>query len=136
MDDCIFCKIIKGDIPSNKVYEDDNVFAFLDITPVNLGHTLVIPKKHFTNIYETPEDILIHVMKAVKSISKATKTALGADGVNIIMNNDAGAGQIIMHSHVHVIPRFNNDGFSHWHGKRGYLDGEASEIAKKITQEL
>ncbi|OGI64357.1 hypothetical protein A2914_01835 [Candidatus Nomurabacteria bacterium RIFCSPLOWO2_01_FULL_41_21] len=133
--DCIFCKIVKGDIPSNKIYEDEETFAFLDIAPVNLGHTLVISKEHFPNIYETPEEVMAHMMKTAKKVSIALK-ALDAEGVNVTMNNNFAAGQVVFHSHIHVIPRFTNDGFELWHGKRGYKDGEKEEIAQKIIAKL
>ena len=136
MNDCIFCKIIKGEIPSTKIYENEDVYAFLDIAPINIGHTLVIPKKHFVNIYETPEDIMLSMMKATKTISKAIKSELNADGINITMNNDLAAGQIIFHSHIHIIPRTTDDGFSLWHGKRPYHEGESKEVASKIIQAL
>lgn len=132
MTDCLFCKIIAGEIPCTKVYEDEDILAFLDINPVNIGHTLVIPKEHFANIYETPSDVLAKIMDTAKTLSIATKTALSADGINIEMNNDPIAGQVIFHTHLHVIPRFESDGFRHWKGARGYNEGEAAEIAKKI----
>ena len=136
MNDCIFCKIVKKEIPCNKIYEDNDVLVFLDIAPVNAGHALVIPKKHFVNIYETPEDILIEMMKAVKKISHAIKDGLSADGINVTMNNDPAAGQVVFHSHIHIIPRIANDGFGLWHGKRPYKEGEPSKVMKKITSAL
>ncbi len=136
MDDCIFCKIVKGEIPSEKVYEDEHTLAFLDIKPVNIGHTLIIPKEHFKNIYETPEEIACKLIRAAKKISMAVKKELKADGINVTMNNDSAAGQVIFHTHVHVIPRLSSDGFGPWHGRRDYADGEAKEVAKKISQAL
>lgn len=133
---CIFCKIVKGEIPSTKVYEDEKSLVLVDINPVNIGHLLAIPKEHFENIYETPEEIMAHLMKICKRLSSAIKKAMNADGVNITMNNEPSAGQIIMHSHVHVIPRFKDDGFGTWHGKRPYNDGEKEEVAEKIKKEL
>lgn len=136
MTDCLFCKIIAGEIPSTKIYEDDNVLAFLDIRPVNIGHTLVIPKVHHMNLYETPDEILAHVMTVVKKLSIAIKGALNADGINIEMNNDPVAGQIIFHTHIHIIPRFSGDGFTHWHGARGYNEGETDTVSTKIKMHL
>ena len=136
MENCIFCKIVKGEIPCNKVYENDDVLAFLDITPVNIGHSLVIPKKHFKNIYETPEEIMIEMMKVVKKISHAIKKGMNADGINLAMNNEGAAGQAVFHSHIHLIPRIANDGFGLWHGKRPYQEGEKEAVVKKITQAL
>lgn len=134
MNTCLFCKIIDGEIPAEKVYEDDIVFAFLDIHPVNIGHTLVIPKAHFANLYETPNETLAHMMVVVKKLSLAIKEALHADGINIEMNNDPIAGQIIFHTHLHIVPRFSGDGFTHWHGARDYHEGEAYEISEKILR--
>jgi histidine triad (HIT) family protein len=132
MEDCIFCKIVKKEIPADIVYEDENTLAFLDIAPVNIGHTLVIPKEHFANIYETPEATLMDIMKVVKKLSHAVKNSLQADGINVTMNNDPAANQIVFHAHVHIIPRITNDGFSIWRGKRPYQEGEKKEVAKKI----
>lgn len=132
MTDCLFCKIIAGEIPSTKVYEDDTVLAFLDIHPVNIGHTLVIPKAHYTNLYEAPDDIIAHMMVIVKKLSIAIKKALNADGINIEMNNDTPAGQLIFHTHLHIIPRFSDDGLKHWPSPRGYNEGEMAEVSEKI----
>lgn len=132
MDSCLFCKIIAGEIPSTKVYEDDTVLAFLDIHPVNIGHTLVIPKAHHTNLYETPDEDLAHIMAVVKKLSISIKSGLNADGINIEMNNDPVAGQIIFHTHIHIIPRFSGDGLTHWPSPRGYNEREADEVAEKI----
>ena len=102
MNDCLFCKIIAGEIPSTKVYEDDTILAFLDIHPTNIGHTLVIPKTHATNLYDTPDTTLAHMATIVKKLSIAIKSSLNADGINIEMNNDSIAGQIIFHTpHPH-----------------------------------
>jgi len=136
MQDCIFCKIVKGEIPSSKVYEDDKILAFLDIDPVNLGHSLIIPKEHFKNIYETPEGILASMIKVAKKISKVVKSELNVDGVNVNMNNDPAAGQVIFHSHIHVIPRLKEDGFGLWKGKRLYKEGEKEEVARKISSQI
>lgn len=135
MDNCIFCKIVSGVIPSTKVYENEHVVAFLDINPVNIGHSLVIPKEHFENIYEAPEEIMVEMMKAAKKIAVAVK-ALPSDGVNVTMNNDAHAGQVIFHAHIHIIPRHKEDGFGTWKGRRGYNEGEKEEIAKRIIAKL
>lgn len=133
METCLFCKIIAGEIPSTKVYEDDTVLAFLDIHPVNIGHTLVIPKAHHTNLYETPDEDLAHIMAVVKKLSISIKSGLNADGINIEMNNDAPAGQLIFHTHIHIIPRFSDDGFTHWPSTRGYNEGEMAVVGDKIS---
>lgn len=136
MDDCIFCKIVKGDIPSEKIYENDLILAFLDISPINFGHTLVIPKNHYVNIYETPENVLSEMIKVVKRIAVVLKNTLGSDGLNIGMNNDVAAGQVVMHAHIHVIPRVMNDGFNLWQSKKTYNGEEAKDIAIKISEGL
>ena len=109
MEETIFSKIIKGDIPSHKVYEDDQVIAILDINPVNKGHTLVIPKKPSRNFLEIEDNDLKYIIVIVKKIANALKNSLHADGVNIVLNNEKAAGQVIYHTHFHVIPRFDND---------------------------
>lgn len=134
MQDCIFCKIVKNELPSEKIYEDDSVLAFLDINPVNIGHTLIVPKEHFENIHDLPEDIAVHIMKITRKISAAIKKA-GADGINISINNGKAAGQIVSHSHTHVIPRFIGDNLPPWPG-RIPKGGELKEMAKKIISAL
>ncbi|MDD5291165.1 MAG: HIT family protein [Patescibacteria group bacterium] len=129
--DCIFCKIIAGEIPSFKVYEDENVLAFLDIAPVNPGHTLVVPKKHYENMEEILEAELCKLTVVIKKIGKAVKDSLGAEGYNITENNGPVAGQIVPHLHFHVIPRRQDDGLKLWPQEK-YGEGEAEEIVKKI----
>jgi histidine triad (HIT) family protein len=114
MENCIFCKIANGEIPSYKVYEDDKALAFLDIAPVSPGHTLIIPKKHFQNMESIPDDELIHSIKVVKKIGQVIKKKLNAPGYNISVNNDPIAGQIVPHLHFHVIPRKEGDGLKLW----------------------
>lgn len=135
MNDCLFCKIIAGEIPSEKVYEDENSFAFLDIKPINPGHTLLVPKKHFTNLYEMPDEILANLAPTIKKLAIAIKKAVSADGINIGMNNDPAAGQLVFHSHIHIMPRFANDGHEHWHGTP-YKNDEIKEIASRIKTNL
>ena len=131
MENCIFCKIIKGEIPSYKIYEDADTLAFLDIHPVNPGHTLVIPKKHSYNILDIDSKDWAAVAEAVRKVSRTLHDALSADGINLQMNNREHAGQLVDHPHVHIIPRYKNDGLRHWPGK-SYQPGEAEEIVKKI----
>ena len=133
IDTCLFCKIIAKEIPSSKVYEDEHCYAFLDLHPINIGHTLLVPKEHSTNLYEIGDDTLSVLAPVVKKVAIAIKSALNANGINIEMNNDPIAGQIIFHSHIHIIPRFQGDGFKHWHGARDYHEGEMEEVAKKIS---
>ncbi len=135
MEECIFCRIIKGEIPSNKVYEDEQVFAFLDIAPVNPGHTLVIPKKHYKNIEEIPEDLLSNLMSVVKKVGLGVKKGLPSEGYNIGLNNDPVAGQVVSHLHFHIIPRKSDDGLHLWPGKE-YQEGEATQILEKIRKNI
>lgn len=136
MESCIFCKIIKGEIPSYKVYEDDYTLAFLDIRPVNTGHTLVISKDHFENIYTTPDESYARLSLAVKKVTLAVKKALNSDGINIIMNNEKDAGQVIFHTHTHIIPRYKNDGLHGWPQKEYSKDEDVPALVQKITSEL
>lgn len=129
---CVFCKIIAGEIPSYKVYEDDKVFAFLDIKPVNPGHILVVPKTHYQNFEEITEEDLKAVILVVKKMGAYLKDKLGVVGYNVHENNDLVAGQAVPHLHFHIIPRREDDGYEHWDGK-SYNPGEAEEIVKKLS---
>ena len=135
MDDCIFCKIIRGELPSFKVYEDEDTLAFLDINPNHPGHALVIPKEHADNIFTISAESWAKVQETVRKVAKAVETGLGADGVNINMNNREHAGQVVMHAHVHLIPRFKGDGLKPWPHKP--LDmKEGPVLAEKIREAL
>lgn len=105
----IFLRIINREIPANIIYEDDLVIAFLDIAPVNKGHTLVVPKKHFVNIQDGDPEILAHMIKIVQKIAQAQVKELGAEGFNLVVNNGIAGGQEVMHSHFHVVPRYLGD---------------------------
>ena len=133
--ECIFCKITKGEVPAVKVYEDNEVLAFMDIHPKHPGHTLVIPKDHIENIYGMPSETAARLMIVVQKIAVAVKNATDADGINISMNNESAAGQDVWHAHMHVIPRFNEDG-NYADLKHTYMTGEMEEIANKIKTEL
>lgn len=131
MSDCLFCKIVAGEIPAEKVYEDEHTLAFLDINPNNFGHTLVLPKKHSENIFDTSEEVLGHMYASAQKISKAIRQT-GAEGVNIISNNGAAAGQIIFHAHIHVIPRDKDDGLKHWAQKKYADEAHLKKVAENI----
>lgn len=133
--DCIFCKIVRGEIPSQKIYEDEGAFAFLDIHPINRGHTLVIPKTHHENMFTAPEDVFTKLMGTVHLLAPKVKQAVGAEGINIGINNEAAAGQLVFHVHVHIIPRWSDDGHAQWHGNP-YQDGEIATIRDIIGQEF
>ena len=135
MSECIFCKIIAGKLPSHKVYEDEKVIAFLDIMPVNAGHTLVVPKKHAHNIFDIESADWLAVCDAVRTIAIAIEKGLSADGVNIAMNNREHAGQVVPHPHVHVIPRYKGDGIKLM-PQRTYLEKEAETTLEKIRAAL
>ena len=134
--ECLFCKIIGGAVPATRVYEDENVIAILDINPVNIGHTLVISKAHYDNLYTLPADLLSAMSLVVQKLAIAIKHAVAADGINIEMNNERAAGQLLDHAHIHIVPRYENDGFTHWKGKRGYEPGEAEIVSGKIKASL
>jgi histidine triad (HIT) family protein len=133
--DCLFCQIITGELPSTKVYEDDKILAILDIHPVNSGHTLVMPKKHFVNLLDADEETLSAMVLATQKISKAILSGLGYDAFNLELNNGRLAGQIVPHLHWHIVPRTADDGLQHWPGK-SYKAGEAELIAGKIKKNL
>jgi histidine triad (HIT) family protein len=136
MNDCIFCKIISGEIASARIYEDEHALAFLDANPNNHGHTLVVPKTHARNVLDISEDSLSHMVPAVKKVSRAVFEGMGAAGLNITMNNEKAAGQVVFHLHIHIIPRFQDDGLRVWTRKTPYKNGEMEEVAEKIRAVL
>lgn len=107
--DCIFCKIINGEIPARKVFENDRFLAILDAFPANAGHCLVIPKKHFANIFEIDDDTIGEAMQIAKNVAQKIKKAMNVENINIVQNNGAVAGQTVNHFHIHVIPRKEGD---------------------------
>ena len=129
--DCVFCKVVKGELPAYKVYEDEKTLAFLDIYPVYKGHTLVVPKVHTENISDISESDLAAVAATSKKVAKLLKEKLNCDGVNLVQSNGKAASQVIMHFHMHVVPRFINDGLNLWaHGEKPSFD------LKKIHEEI
>lgn len=106
---CIFCKIANGEIPSATVYEDGDFRAILDLNPASKGHTLIIPKKHAANLFELPEETAEKVLPIAKKLGARLKEGLHAEGLNVVQNNGEAAGQTVMHFHMHLIPRYNND---------------------------
>ena len=108
-DNCIFCKIANGDIPSRKLYEDDNFVVILDLDPATKGHSLIIPKDHYANLYEMPADLAGEAMKLAQKMAIKMTDALGADGFNLVQNNGEVAGQTVFHFHLHLIPRYKED---------------------------
>jgi histidine triad (HIT) family protein len=134
-EECLFCKIVKGEIPSEEIYSDGDFLAFLDINPRNPGHALVIPKKHYNTIMEMPDSEAGNLFKTVKRIAIAVKKGTNADGISIGQSNDRAAGQVIPHVHFHVIPRFLNEGPP---GLESMLPTKklTPEIMKKLTQTI
>ena len=135
-DDCIFCKLANGEIPTNALYEDDIVKVIFDASPAAKGHVLILPKEHFDNIYELDDDTAAHVFKVAAKISKAYKKALDFDGLNIVHNNGEVAGQTVFHFHMHIIPRIKGDTV-----KVGWVPGTAdtdtiASIVEKVTPYL
>ncbi len=107
---CIFCKISGGEIPSKTIYEDEEFRVILDISPATRGHALILPKEHYANLYEMPEDVAARVMKLAKRLAGHMTEALQCDGFNIMQNNGEAAGQTVFHFHMHLIPRYVGDG--------------------------
>lgn len=129
----IFTKICSGAIPSTKIYEDDVCFAIMDINPVAKGHSLVIAKTPYSNVGECPEDVLSHLICVAKKVEAKQRKVLNCDGSNILINNDPAGGQEVPHIHIHVIPRYENDGkkFGFTHEK--YADGEMAEFGRMLS---
>jgi histidine triad (HIT) family protein len=132
MEGCIFCKIAKGEIPSAKVYEDELILAFLDISPANKGHTLVIPKEHFETLTDIPVGTLSKMMKIVRKVSKKVEKKLKAEGYTIMMSNREAGEQVIKHAHIHVMPRYKSDDFRFTWTHKKYEEGEMDTIKEKI----
>lgn len=136
MDDCVFCKMVAGEIPVAKVYENEAVLAFLDIGPVSDGHTLVIPKRHYARVDECDADVLAKVGACLGEIAGAVVKAMGADGYNVLCNNGRAASQVVEHVHFHIIPRKMGDGvFTQWPAYQ-YGKGRLEKIAEKIRKSL
>lgn len=131
MDNCLFCQIAAKAIPSTAVYEDGDYYAFLDIHPVNPGHTLVVPKEHSRHLSDATEDTARGLMAVAQKVARAVCLALGTDNFNLEMNCGPVAGQVIPHLHLHIVPRHEGDGLKHWPGKE-YAEGEAEQVAERI----
>lgn len=132
---CIFCKIVKGEIPCYKVYEDDRVIVFLDLYPATDGHTLVVPKAHFANLFEAEEDSLAAAALASQRVARALQAALGPDGLTTMQLNGTAAGQTVFHYHVHLIPRAAGEALK-LHGARQGKGERLAELAKTIAGHL
>lgn len=133
--DCLFCKIAAKEVNSDIVYEDDNVIAFLDINPVNPGHVLVVPKTHSEQLLDLSDELSGPVMTVIKKVMQALMELPDVEGVNVVQNNYAAAGQVVPHVHFHVIPRKEGDGHRHWPGV-AYANGEAALMAAKLKDAI
>jgi histidine triad (HIT) family protein len=134
--DCVFCKMIAGQIPVTRIYEDEVVLSFLDIGPISDGHTLVIPKQHFERLHDCPGELLGRVCSCLGKIAGAVSAAMNSDGYNVLCNNGRAAGQLVEHLHFHIIPRSAGDGlFDHWPSYK-YPEGKIEAIAEKIRGNL
>ena len=134
-EDCIFCKIAKGEIPCMKIAETKDFLAFLDIKPISKGHTLIIPKHHCENILDFPKSEESDFVEFIKKVSAQVKKGVSADAFNLGMNNGAEAGQVVFHSHMHIIPRFKGDGLRSWPNKDVSKE-ELEKIHKNITSQI
>lgn len=138
MEDCIFCKIVAGEIPCFKVYEDDRVLAFEDINPISEGHTLIIPKQHAQNLWEIPEEDLLAIHSASKKVGDAIQKALDPAGIAVLQLNGRGVNQIVMHYHLHLMPRISDTPelpVTIWELKEGDMDA-IQKTAEKIAGAL
>ncbi|MDH5769676.1 MAG: HIT family protein [Candidatus Bathyarchaeota archaeon] len=135
MNECVFCKIINREIPANIIYENGKVLAFLDINPINRGHTLIVPKKHYGDVYDITEDHLRETVAVAKKISEAVKRGLGAEGVNILHASGEAAQQSVFHFHIHLVPRYEDDGLNTW-PKSDYKEEDFEKVAGEIRSEL
>jgi len=134
--DCIFCKIVAGDIPCAKVYEDERVLAFLDIHPISRGHTLVIPKDHYEDLRTTPESVLCEVAAVLPTIAQAAVAGTGAEGFNVLQSNRRCAGQEVPHIHFHVVPRRSRDGIGLGFRHSPDIHDDLAQTAEAIRKAL
>ncbi len=131
---CIFCKLANGEIPTNAIYEDEDFKVILDASPASKGHALILPKEHYANLYEIDETILAKAAKLAKRIIAHETEVLNCDGYNVVQNNGEVAGQTVFHYHMHLIPRYKEDdnrNVIEWNHKE-YTDTEMSEICKQM----
>lgn len=133
MDNCIFCKIANGEIPSATIFENDDVRVILDIAPAAKGHAILLVKKHVANIFELDSETAGRIFSIVPKVAAAIKEVTGCDGMNILQNNGPSAGQTVFHLHIHFIPRFDSDKVMVGWKPGAYEDGEAASLAAKIA---
>ena len=133
-DDCIFCKIANGEIPTNSIYEDEKFRVILDMGPATKGHALILPKEHYANLYELPEDWAAEAMVLAKRMAGSMTEKLGCDGFNIVQNNNEVAGQTVFHFHMHLIPRYENDNQRISWNPTEMTQDELEAVKKQITE--
>ncbi len=134
--ECVFCRIASREANGSIVYEDEEAMAFMDIRPVSEGHTLVIPKRHYEDVFEMPEETIAHVHRVAKRIAAAVKKATGAEGISIVQQNGRAAGQDVFHLHVHVIPRFEGQETKRFSRATAASMDSLEEVAARIRQHL
>lgn len=132
-ENCVFCKILNGEIPSAKLYEDDDFMIMLDIGPATFGHALMIPKEHYANLFEMPDELLAKSVRLAKRWGKKLVEALGADGLNLVQNNGTAAGQTVFHYHLHLIPRYDGDGAGELWTPGTLSEERREEILRKMS---
>ena len=133
-ENCIFCKIANGEIPSRTLYEDDDFRVIMDLAPATKGHSLILPKDHYKNVYEIADDTAAKVLPLAKKMATLMTEKLGADGFNIVQNNNEVAGQTVFHFHVHLIPRYNDDNQSLVMKPQEMTDAQLDEIRDTIVK--
>lgn len=133
-DDCIFCKLANGDIPSATIYEDDDFRVILDLGPATKGHALILPKEHFDNLYEIDDEIGAKIIPLAKKMAHKMTDALGCDGFNLIQNNGEPAGQTVFHFHMHLIPRYKEDHAIEFWAPQELTPAKATQIAEIINK--
>lgn len=136
MSDCVFCKIIAGEIPGIKIWEDDDVFIFLDIHPLRKGHCLIVPKNHYQDIFDIDENILQKIARAAKTLADILKNKLGATWVNLINASGKDAEQSVFHFHLHLVPRYENDGLKMNDRRETKVENFTIEELQKIAQQI
>ncbi|GIK11264.1 MAG: hydrolase [Chloroflexota bacterium] len=133
---CVFCRIIRGEIPATVIHRGEACLAFLDIQPLASGHTLVVPTQHYPTLDRMPEQLAGEVAAALPRLGSAVMRAVGATGFNVLINNGSDAGQVVPHLHIHLIPRRAGDGLGFRWNVRGYQPGEADRVAESLRREL
>jgi len=136
LDRCEFCKLVRRESPASLVYEDETVMAFLDIRPINEGHTLVIPKKHYETIYEVPEEEIAHLYRIAQRIAIAIRKGVKPGGISITQHNERGAGQDVFHVHVHVIPRYEGQRLPRFEEIPEASRERLDEVAERLKQHI